>query len=147
MSFLTFISTTADLDLSQLGAEGAQFLREERGLPELRYLEFPHVWFLVDADGLSNGFRNVELPNVPLLGFAPPESWSPEDRTNIAATQRAFGILAKLVHEGAHVDSFTFWDQGPRESRNLEGVVEVSLAKFDATRLRFFDGYRFVYTE
>ena len=145
MCYMTMLSTDATDDLG-LGNSGlVQFTRTLPGLPEEKYLEHAHKWFIGSRHGCSCGFRHLYVGSVE-LGFGEPENWYPEDAEDLEATLQVIAAIRRLVNGGARVDCVDAWAHGQPDAPELAGTVHVNLTTLGDRSFRFFENHRFVFS-
>jgi hypothetical protein len=139
---MTYIATTSEQDLSEYNSNKIRLIKGAPDSGEEKFLKYKNVWFLTDHyASCSCGFRNVEFPNVEILGFDVPQDWSPEDEESIQATHEAYKIILNLLKSGHKVESITFWIDSTTEF--IAKMIPLESVSIDA--FRFFDGYHFEY--
>ena len=142
MCMFTIIGTDSNEDLGIYNTDLMVFKKVEEEVKEVKWLTHKNVWFLTDKhESCSCGFRNVEAPNIEILGFGKPEEWSPEDENDIEATHQAYSVIKHLVESGYSVESVSAWADSNPEIKELS----VNLKEIDIEKFRFFDGYLFKY--
>jgi hypothetical protein len=141
---MTVLSTNSPADLALRNGPLVRFSRDMPGLPEERYLEHEHKWFIGSRYGCSCGFRHLAVGSVE-LGFGEPEDWYPEEAEDIQATLRVIAAIRQLVDAGAQVDCVDAWAHGQVEAAELAGSLGVDLAVVGDAAFRFFENHRFVF--
>jgi hypothetical protein len=145
MCYMTFLSTNSPEDLALGNGPLVQFSRDMPGLPEERYLEHAHKWFIASRFGCSCGFRHLTVASVE-LGFGEPEDWYPEEAEDIQATLQVMAAIRRLVNAGAQVDCVDAWAHGQIEAAELAGTLSVDLTVVGDAAFRFFENHRFVFS-
>jgi hypothetical protein len=145
MCYMTVLSTTSGDDLARHNNELVQFSRELPGIPEEKYLAFPYKWFIGSKSGCSCSFRHLCKESIE-LGFTIPVDWYHEEESDIEATRQVCAAIRTLVTTGTQVDAVDAWAHGQTEAAPLNDTIEVNLAKVSDDTFRFFENYRFVFS-
>ena len=145
MCYLTLLSTTSETDLSINNNELVKFSTELPGIPEENYLGFKNRWYIGSKSGCSCDFRHLCSGSIE-LGFGEPEDWYDEDANDIEATHQVIALIRKLVESGEFVDCIDAWAHGQKEAEPLSGNIEVNLAAIKDSEFRFFEYYRFTFS-
>ena len=125
--------------------EIVRFSTDLPGIPEEAYLRFRHKWYIGSKSGCSCEFRHLHLSSVE-LGFGLPEDWFPEGLSEIEATRQVAAAIRVLVDSGEEVDCVNAWAHGQEEADPLAGETEVNLAEVSNEAFRFFESYRFTFS-
>ncbi|MES2571024.1 MAG: hypothetical protein V4710_13335 [Verrucomicrobiota bacterium] len=142
MCYITLLSTTSTTDLAPSNTGLVQWSRKLPGIPEERFLAFPHQWLIGSKSGCSCDFRHLYISSVD-LGFGEPEEWFPEEADDIEATLQVIATVRALVEKDESVDIVDAWPNA--EERPLDGTIEVNLGEVSNRAFRFFENHRFIF--
>jgi hypothetical protein len=144
MCYITLLSTSDDIDLSQGNTPLLRFDPQLPGVPEERYLRFAHKWHVRSASDCSCQRRHLMAPSDD-FGFGEPADWFPENEEDIEATLRFVACIKSLVSRGAGVDCVDARAHGNGKPASPAGELEVDLAEVRGTSFRFFENYCFTF--
>jgi hypothetical protein len=145
MCYMTLLSTTSDNDLTRHNNALVAFSKKFPIVPEKKYLGFSHQWFIGSQDGCSCCFRHLGGNSIE-LGFTIPVDWFHEDAAAIEATHQVCATIRAMVATGAQVDVVDAWAHGQTEAAPLDNTINVNLAQISDDTFRFFENYRFVFS-
>ncbi|MES2933859.1 MAG: hypothetical protein V4805_10275 [Pseudomonadota bacterium] len=111
-----------------------------------KYLQYQNKWYLGSESGCSCDFRHLCFGSAS-LGFGEPEDWFPEEASHIEASRQVIATIRSLVEKGAQVDCFDAWAHGQTDADTLLGEVEVNLATVSDLTFRFFENFRFNFSQ
>lgn len=145
MCYMTVISTTSKLDLSELNTSLVRFSKDMPNVQVESFLRFPHIWFLGSKDGCSCGFRHLDHGNEE-LGFSEPVDWWPEDAEDVEAMLQVVGIFKDILNKGERLDCIDAWAKDDEDEPRLAGDLVVNLGAIQESCFRFFEWHRFELT-
>lgn len=142
MCYMTVLSTSSPLDLSQFDTSLVKFSKQLPGIPEEVFLQHQHHWYLVSQHQCSCGFRHLDRGNEDIL-FSAPVDWWPEEPEDLEATKHVVRIFKNLSQQGEKLDCVDAWVGNEREEPSLDGTLVVNLAEVKDDCFRFSSGHRF----
>ncbi len=142
MCYMTIVSTTSNLDLTEFNTGDVVFDREMPGIPEEKLLKYDNKWYLGSSQGCSCGFRHLMSENFKDLGFAKPEDWFPENQEDIDATLKVIEVFKRILSSGSNLECIDAWASDDSLEPNLSGQVKVNLSKIPDAAFRFIENYQ-----
>lgn len=141
MCYMTIISTTSAIDLTQFNTTDVVFDKEMPGIPEEQLLKYPHKWYIGSYQGCSCGFRHLMTENFSDLVFSEPEEWFEEEPEDIEATLKLVRIFKIIIKSGSKLECINAWARDPSEPPNLKGNVVVNFSEVTETSFRLIENY------
>lgn len=142
MCYMTIVSTTSNLDLTEFNTGDVVFDREMPGIPEELLLQYDNKWYLGSSQGCSCGFRHLMSANFKDLGFAEPEDWFPENKEDIEATLKLVNIFKTILSDGSKLECIDAWASDNPQGPNISGQVDVDLSQIPEAAFRFIENYQ-----
>lgn len=141
MCYMTIISTSSDIDLSEFNSGDVVFSKKMPGIPEEELLTYQSKWYVGSSLGCSCGFRHLMAENFNDLGFAAPVDWFEEDSGDIVATLKLVKVFKKLVSNGSALECIDAWTNSGYCKPELSGSVVINLAQMPESDFRLIENF------
>jgi hypothetical protein len=136
MCYMTILSTTSGLDLTQLNSIDVIFSRVMPKIPEENLLKYPNKWYVGSSVGCSCGFRHLNPHNFDDLGFSEPVDWFSEEPEAIEATLNLVRAFKKIISDGSQLECIDAWCGDRAGEHVLSRRITVSLSQLSEAAFR-----------